>query len=77
MPKERYRVTNPTIAVFEENGRNVAHHVPAGALVIADQPAEGDKLMNVVWDNKQIMMFAQDLRTRAEPVRTLRKTATS
>ena len=65
MPFERYRVTQPTIAVFEKDGRHVAGHVPTGAIILLDGALDGDKLTNVMWDGKAVMMFTQDLRTRA------------
>ena len=69
MPVGRYRITNPTIALFHENGRYVAHTVPTGALItIKDNAAfDGEKLMTVVWDKREVMMFTQDLRARTEP----------
>jgi len=64
----RYRIKNPTVALVEEDGRHVAHMVPAGSIITTDGAAfDGEKLINVVWDGKTVMMFAQDLRSRAEP----------
>ena len=69
MPNGRHRITNPTLALFHEDGRYVAHTVPRGALItIKDNaPFDGDKLMAVVWDEREVMMFTQDLRARTEP----------
>jgi hypothetical protein len=65
-----FRITNPTIALFQEDGRHVAHTVPQGAIIRVDSAAfDGDKLVDVVWDGKRVMMFTQDLRSRAEAVR--------
>jgi uncharacterized protein (AIM24 family) len=69
MPVGRYRITNPTIAVFPEDGRHIAHMVPVGAMISVDSVAfvasDGGQLVNVTWDGKKVMMFAQDLRSRA------------
>ena len=74
MPLERYRITHPTIALFEEDGRHVANTVPAGAIIETDSAAfEGEKLVEVVWDGKRVMMFTQDVRKRAESVNGPRK----
>jgi hypothetical protein len=63
----RYRITHPTIALFEEDGRHVANTLPAGAVVEIDSRSfDGDKLLEVVWEGKRVMMFTQDLRKRAE-----------
>jgi len=68
MPIGRYRITNPTLALFQEDGHHVAHTVPTGAFVTVDSAAfDGEKLVNVTWDGKTVMMFTQDLRLRAEP----------
>ncbi len=67
MPLGRYRIKEPTIALFQQDGRHVAHTVPAGAIITVDDAAfDGDKLVNVTWDLKKVMMFTQDVRSRAE-----------
>ena len=63
----RYLMIKPTIALFEEHGRRVVHTVPAGAFVTTDfKTLEDGKLTVVSWHGKMVMMFIQDLRTRAE-----------
>jgi hypothetical protein len=74
MPLGRYRITYPTIALFEEDGRHVANTVPEGSVIeIKSDSFDGDKLLEVVWDGKRVMMFTQDLRKRAESVNGPRK----
>jgi hypothetical protein len=63
----RYRFNSPTLALLEEEGRHVARTVPAGAIVEVEGIFESDKLVEVLWDGKRVMMFAQDLKSRAEP----------
>jgi hypothetical protein len=54
-------------STFHEDGRHVARTVPTGAIISVDSMAfDGNKLLDVTWDGKQVMMFAQDLRSRAE-----------
>lgn len=65
-PLGRYRVSSPTLALLEEEGRHVARTVPAGAVVEVDGIFENNRLVEVLWDGKRVMMFAQDLRSRAE-----------
>ena len=63
----RYRIKEPTIALFHEDGRHVARTVPAGAIITIDSDAfDGDKLVDVTWGRKKVMMFTQDLRSRSE-----------
>ena len=69
MPIGRFRLTNPTLALFYEGGHHVAHTVPTGTIIVVDNTAfDGEKLINVTWDSKVVMMFADDLRARAERV---------
>jgi hypothetical protein len=67
MPVGRYRITNPTIALFQEDGQYVSHMVPTGTIIaIHDgRGIDGHRLVEVEWDGKTVMMFAQDLRSRA------------
>jgi len=70
MPLGRYRINSPTIALFEQDGRHVADTVPAGALIeINGDTFDDDKLQEVVWNGKSVLMFTQDLRKRAESVK--------
>jgi hypothetical protein len=70
MPLGRYRFNNPTIALFEQDGRHVADTVPAGAIIEISRVAlDGDKLLEVVWNGRPVLMFTQDLRKRAEPAK--------
>ena len=65
----KHRIVSPTIALFLEEGRHVAHTVPAGSIITTDEkPFEGNKLVTVIWNGKEGMMFAQDLRSRSEKV---------
>ena len=73
---ERYRITSPTLALFEQDGRHVAHTVPTGAIVALDSNGfDGNKLVKVTWDGEAVMMFTQDLRSRSELVKRTSKQA--
>ena len=68
MPPKKYRITSPTIAMFREDGHHVAHMVPTGAIVtvVDSKPFDGERLMDVKWDDRVVMMFTADLRARTE-----------
>jgi hypothetical protein len=69
MTTETYVISSPTIALFLEDGRHVAHLVPEGSLIITDgKPFNGNRLMEVTWADKIVMMFTQDLRTRGSKI---------
>jgi hypothetical protein len=63
----RYRIHEPTIAMFQEEGQHIARTVASGTVVeVSDGPLDGDRLVDVIWDGRNVMMFTQDLRSRAE-----------
>jgi hypothetical protein len=63
----RYRIMDPTIAMSREDGVYVARTVAAGTIVeVTAGPIDGDKLLDAIWDGKEVMMFTQDLRSRAQ-----------
>lgn len=69
MPKDQYRIESPTIAMVLEDGRHVAHMVPSGAVItIESETFNGNKLVEVLWEGKLVMMFTQDIRSRGVKV---------
>jgi hypothetical protein len=69
MPLEKYRIDSPTIALFLEEGGHVAHMVPTGSTITIDgKTLNGNKLVEVTWADKVVMMFTQDLRTRGNKI---------
>jgi hypothetical protein len=62
----RYRITGPIIALFMEERRHLACHVPEGTVITFNpNTLQRGKLINVTWDQKTVMMFARDLRASA------------
>jgi hypothetical protein len=69
MAAEHYRIKDPTIAMFHDDGRGVVYTVQAGTVVeLSNGPLDGDKLVEVIWDGKAVLMFTQDLRLRAQRI---------
>ena len=65
----KYRINSPTIALFYEEDRHVAHMVPAGSVITLNpEKFNGNKLVEVLWADKLVMMFTQDIRTRGTKV---------
>jgi hypothetical protein len=64
----KFRIKTRTIALFTEEGRQVARPIPGGAeVIVSDENAvQGNKLIEVQWAEKLVMMFAQDIRARGE-----------
>jgi hypothetical protein len=63
----KIRINQPTIALFFEEGRHIAHTIPAGSIISAET-VEGESLIEVQWEEKTVMMFARDVRSRGEEV---------
>jgi hypothetical protein len=69
MPAKRYRIKEPTIAMFHDEECGIARKISAGTIV--EVPAgslDGNKLVEVIWDGRHVLMFTQDLKTRAEEI---------
>ena len=65
---ETYRLTSATIALFSEEGRQVARFIPFGGLIHVRHSLDGNSLIEVVWEGQTVMMFAQDVLARGERV---------
>ena len=62
-----YRLTASTIALFPEEGRQVARALPQGSLVKVEKFTT-ERFIEVMWEGKRLTMFTQDLRERGERV---------
>ena len=72
MAGDKYRIKSATIALFWEEGRHVAHMVPTGSIITIDsEQINGNKLTEVLWAEKKVMMFTQDIRSRGEKLKTV------
>jgi hypothetical protein len=57
------------MAICTKNGTRATFMVPVNAIVsISEDPREGDRLIDVIWNGEPFLMFTQDLRQRCEPV---------
>ena len=70
-----YRISAPTVAIVQEDGKPVAQIVPEGSTVnipdlaaVADDAPQGLGLIEAIWEARTILMFARDVRDRAELV---------
>ena len=62
----KYRITSPTLVLIAEDGRHLLHTLPNGSIVKVDLKVFGDgNVVNVNWAGKEVMMFTQDLRSKA------------
>ena len=55
----------PTIGIFTlENGQRVAITLPYGAIVTKANAITGDVMVDVLWDERKVRIFEQDLMER-------------
>ena len=68
MVGRRYRVKTPTLAIMNQKER-LSVMIPCGGVVqVTVGPLDEDRLVDVEWEGKPILMFTVDLRERCEPV---------
>jgi len=54
-----------TLAIINLEGQNHPTTVPSGAIVrVIDGPLDGNRLVDVAWNGKTVMMFTTDIRDR-------------
>jgi hypothetical protein len=65
----KYRLASSTIALLPVDGHKVVRTVPAGSVVMIDGALFNEnQLVEVSWNGKKVMMFAQDVRSRGEEI---------
>jgi hypothetical protein len=70
MTGRTYRLKTPTLAILTlENGLKVPMTIPQGGTVkVIEVDINGNRLVDVAWEGKTVMMFTTDLRERGEVV---------
>ena len=67
MPITKYRITDPTLAMYLEDGHHVSETVPRGATISTDgKKFNGEKLIEIIWNSKSMMMFTQDVKKHGQ-----------
>jgi hypothetical protein len=64
----KYRVVSATIVLIDEHGRQVAHTLPKGAIITTGEDSGDPRLITIIWNGVEAVMFAQDLRSRREKI---------
>jgi hypothetical protein len=69
MRGQRYRMKTPTLAIMIDDGHKIPITVPRGGEIeVVGGPLDGDRLLDVRWEGKPVMMFTTDIRERGERV---------
>jgi len=63
--RQRFRLNTPTLAIIQHDGQNYPTTIPNGAVVkVLAGPLDGNRLVDVMWGGKAVMMFTTDIRER-------------
>jgi hypothetical protein len=63
-----YRLTGPLFAICSINGHHHALTVPVDSIIDLNGKAfNGDRLMEVIWNHRKILMFTDDLKAGTVP----------
>ena len=77
MKDKSFRLNTPTLGILSigTDGNRTPVTIPLHAIVtVIGGPLDGDRLIDVLWEGKTIMMFTQDIRTRGveiDPANTI------
>ncbi len=64
---QQFRMRTPTFAIMTQDGAKIPVIIPKGAEVqVIDGPLNGNRLVDVRWDGKTVMVFTNDIRDRGE-----------
>jgi hypothetical protein len=67
MNGQKYRVRETALAILSSGGERVPVTLPINAiLILIDGPLDGNRLVDVTWEGKTLMMFTQDMRDRCD-----------
>lgn len=64
-----HRLNNPLLAMFAGVDGHEAITIPTGAVLdLTGKKFNGDRLMEVVWNERKFLMFTEDLKNTTVPV---------
>jgi hypothetical protein len=64
---QRFKLRNPALAIEIVNGVRLRVTVPTRAILkVISGPVDGDQMVDVLWEDKRVRMFAVDLIARGK-----------
>jgi hypothetical protein len=67
---ETYRLDSAILSIHSHDGQRTPIMVPEGATITTiTGPLDGLRMIDVIWENKTVMMFTVDVEERATPYR--------
>jgi len=70
MRGKQYRMKTPTLAILSCGDQRIPVTIPQGGTVEVEVELNGNRLVDVRWEGKMVMMFTIDIQTRGELVKT-------
>ena len=68
-PEEKYKLRSEILGIVLEANPRTTVTIPGNAIVtILAEPVDGKRMVDVDWNGKTVMIFARDLRERADRV---------
>ena len=76
---KRFKLTTPTLAIDNVDGKRFAVTVPAGSIVkvISGPNSDDDRMVDVLWECRVVVMFAVDVNARGAEVTGLSRPSQS
>jgi hypothetical protein len=66
---KRFKLERPTLSLEILEGKRRAVTLPSGSIVhVISGPTEGDGLVNVLWEDRELAMFEVDLNIRGTDI---------
>ena len=66
---QRFKLRNSTLAIENVNGERLRVTVPTRAILkVISGPLDGDQMVDVLWEDKRVRMFAVDLIARGTEI---------
>jgi len=69
--RETYQLTSQMLAIYSHEGNRTPVIIPSGAtVVVTNSPLDGVRMVDVLWEEKTVMAFTEDLRERGMLVKS-------
>jgi len=73
---KRFKLSAPTLALDTVDGKRIAVNVPGGDIIkVVSGPRHGDRMVDVLWEGRIVVMFADDVDVRGIEIRDQSATA--
>jgi len=70
---KRFELGKPTIAIDTVNGTRVAAVIPEGGVIrVISGPTTGDRMVDVLFEGRRLVMFAADAEVRGAEIKEQR-----